>query len=210
MSLLNAFGIQHVPETVEPELFFSTDDEEFVNRFLAESGIGQEQAIVAMQTQSKDNKPNRWREDRFAELADKMVRELGVAVVFTGAQSEVENVERIRRKMSQPSVMSAGRTTILQLAALLRRCRLFVTLDTGSMHVGRAVGVPMIILASAYQAPEIWLPVNNPNCLILRKGDIPCALCYNDFCSTMECMDAISAAEVFDAVHRRLKKHVFR
>lgn len=207
MSLLKAFDIQHIPETAEPELFFSADDEEFVNRFLEESGISSEQVIVAIQTQSKDNKPNRWRENRFAELADMMVSELGVAVVFTGAQRETESVERIRRMMNQPSALSAGKTTILQLAALLRRCRLFVTLDTGSMHVGRAIGVPMVILASAYQAPEIWLPINNPNCLILRKGDIPCALCYNDSCTTMECMDAISITEAFDAVRKQLLRY---
>ncbi len=204
MSLLKVFGIQHIPETIEPELFFSTDDEKFVDRFLEENEIGPEQIIVAMQTQSKDNKPNRWRGERFAELADKIVRELGVTVVFTGAKSEAGNIELIREKMSQPSVLSAGKTTVPQLAALLRRCWLFVTLDTGSMHVGRAVGVPMVILASAYQAPEIWLPVNNPNCLILRKGDIPCALCHNDLCSTMECMDAITTTEVFDAASRQL------
>lgn len=209
MSLLKAFDIQYIPGTSEPELFLSDDDEDFVNRFLAESGIGPEQMIVAIQTQSKDNKPNRWRENRFAELTDKIVSELGVTVIFTGSKSETESIERIRSMMKQPSTLSAGKTTILQLAALLRRCRLFVTLDTGSMHVGRAVGVPMVIIASAYQTPEIWLPINNPNCLILRKGDIPCALCYNDFCTTMECMDAISVVDVFKATYQWIKKHDF-
>lgn len=209
MALLKTFGSQAIQEIAEPELFYSADDEESMNRFLVDNGLGSEQVIIAIQTQSKDNKPNRWRENRFAELADRIVGELGAAVVFTGSQRETENIERIRRMMKQASVSSAGKTTVLQLAALLKHCRLFITLDTGSMHVGRAVKVPMVILASAYQAPEIWLPVNNPNCLILRKGDIPCALCYNDFCTTLECMDAISVAEVFEVVHQWIKKHDF-
>lgn len=206
LALLKAFAIEHNRSGIEPELFWSIDDEAGAERFFARNGIETGQTIVAMQTQSKDNKPNRWRESRFAELADRMVSELGITVVFTGSSREIESIERIRGLMAQPSYTSAGQTTIRQLAALLQRCRLFVTLDTGPMHVGRAVGVPMVILASAYQSPAIWLPIDKPNCTILRKGDIACALCYNDFCTTMECMDAISVDEAFETIRRQLAK----
>lgn len=205
LRLLKAFGVEVIPPDLEPEIYFSDEEVSFVDRFLAGHGVDRNRQIVAIQTQSKDGKPNRWYEDRFTQLADKIVGELGAIVIFTGAAGELKGIERIRQKMTHQSIVAAGHTTISQLAALLRRCRIFVTLDTGSMHVGRAVNVPMVVIASAFQAPENWLPVNNPMHVILRHGEVPCALCYKDFCATTECMEKISVSEVFQAVCDQLK-----
>ena len=59
-----------------------------------------------------------------------------------------------------------------QLAAMLALSDLVVSLDTGTMHVGRAVDVPMVVLGPSWQKPLEWLPLDKPNVCILRGEDL--------------------------------------
>jgi ADP-heptose:LPS heptosyltransferase len=70
----------------------------------------------------------------------------------------------------------AGRTSVTELAALLALSDAVVSLDTGTMHVGRAVGVPMVVMGPSWQKPLEWLPLDIPNVRILRgqdRADVP-------------------------------------
>ena len=63
-----------------------------------------------------------------------------------------------------------------ELAALLAMSDVVVSLDTGTMHVGRAVGVPMVVIGPSWQRPTEWLPLGVPQVKILRgedRDDIP-------------------------------------
>ena len=62
-------------------------------------------------------------------------------------------------------------TGVAQLAALLAMSDMLVSLDTGTMHVGRAVEVPMVVLGPSWQKPIEWLPLGLPQVTILRGKD---------------------------------------
>ena len=64
-----------------------------------------------------------------------------------------------------------GRTSVTELAALLAMSDAVVSLDTGTMHVGRAVGVPMVVIGPSWQRPIEWLPLGVPQVRILRGED---------------------------------------
>jgi ADP-heptose:LPS heptosyltransferase len=73
-------------------------------------------------------------------------------------------------------VSVAGRTSATELAALLAMSDAVVSLDTGTMHVGRAVGVPMVVIGPSWQRPVEWLPLGVPQVRILRgrdRDDVP-------------------------------------
>jgi ADP-heptose:LPS heptosyltransferase len=169
LSLLQLFQNTDVPGEVEPEIYFSNDEKVHANQFLEHHRVPSGAVVVAMQTQVKSTEPKLWSEHNFARLADRMVAELRATIIFTGAHRDVPNIQRIRSLMSQPSLLAAGNTTIPQLAALLKRCSLFITLDTGAMHVGRATGVPMVILAADFVPAIVWLPLNNRRHSIIRE-----------------------------------------
>ena len=75
--------------------------------------------------------------------------------------------------MQGDSISLAGQTTISQLAAVLSLCDFAVSLDTGNMHIGRSVGLPMIILAPAWQPVIEWLPLGLDQYRIFKGEDIP-------------------------------------
>jgi ADP-heptose:LPS heptosyltransferase len=60
---------------------------------------------------------------------------------------------------------------VTELAALLAMSDAVVSLDTGTMHVGRAVGVPMVVIGPSWQRPIEWLPLGVPQVGILRGPD---------------------------------------
>jgi len=169
LSLLALFGKNDIPNTIEPEIYFSSEEDQFVEEFFRRNRIEVGSALVAMQTQIKSTEPKLWSSHKFAQLADRMVEDLNATIIFTGSSQDVSKIQHIMKLMTHSSILAAGSTNILQLAALLNRCNLFVTLDTGAMHVARATGVPMIILAGDYLPAEQWLPVHNERCRIIRK-----------------------------------------
>jgi ADP-heptose:LPS heptosyltransferase len=204
LSLIEALG--YACEQVEPTVFCSPRETEEVDSLIREQGIAEGLPLVALQTQTSGGEPNQWYDDRFIEFADSFYESSKAQIIFVGTKSEQRRIEAIRGAMRAPSYSAVGRTDIPGLAALLSRCDLLVTLDTGTMHVGRAVNVPMVIIAPAKNPEHEWLPPHSENIRVLIRQDIACARCKKTFCATRECMDAIHPNEVLEAALQHLRK----
>jgi ADP-heptose:LPS heptosyltransferase len=204
LRLLEALG--HTYESTEPAVYYSRDEVDKVRVLLSVLGIAAEQPLVAIQTQTSGGEPNRWYDDRFRALADLLHRDTKAQILFVGTKSERERIESIRREMSAPSFCAAGCTDIPQLAALLSGCDLLITLNTGTMNLGRAVTVPMVVISHAKDPLYEWLPAASERVRILVRADIPCACCRKLHCSTRECMDEISVGEALAASQEQLGK----
>jgi ADP-heptose:LPS heptosyltransferase len=85
------------------------------------------------------------------------------------------------------------------MAALLSLCDVGLTLDTGTLHVGRTVGLPMAIIAPAWSPPLEWLPLNNPRYRILKNAEME--VCPPDYI-----IDEVSVDEVTDALRGLLQE----
>ena len=93
-----------------------------------------------------------------------------------------------------------GRTSVPELAALLALSDAAVSLDTGTMHVGRAVGVPIVVIGPSWQKPIEWLPLDLPQARILRGADRP------DVPPNYK-LDEVQAAAVIEALTDLLKTY---
>ncbi len=99
-----------------------------------------------------------------------------------------------------------GKTGLLQLAALLERCTLLVTNDTGTMHVGAAVGTPVVALFGS-TPPLVTGPWGEGH-KVVRK-DVPCSPCWKRVCPTdHRCMDLITVDEVEEVASKKLEKRI--
>jgi len=143
-----------------------------------------------------------WDEAKFAAVCDRIARELGLPVVFTGESAEGP-IERIRALMEQPSASVAGATTLRELAALYRQSAVLLTTDSGPMHLAAAVGTPVVALFGP-TSPERTGPYGTGH-TIIRKG-MDCSPCFRKDCETLECMKAIGINEVFEAVRERVER----
>lgn len=66
---------------------------------------------------------------------------------------------------------AAGRTIVTQLEAVMALSDFVISLDTGTMHIARAVGTPMVALAPSWEKPIEWVPHEQPQLRILRGAD---------------------------------------
>ena len=138
-----------------------------------------------------------WEEGKFAGLADRLVRERNSVVIFTGSVDDAATVERIRSQMQQQAVNWAGRTTLKELAALAALSDLFITTDTGPMHLAAASGARVVALFGP-TAPWRTGPYG-PGHIVIRTG-IECSPCFQRDCEDARCMGEITVEEVMKQI----------
>jgi ADP-heptose:LPS heptosyltransferase len=177
----------------EPETFFATSDLEWARRALAEGGVRTGQMVVVFVTQTSVTQRKSWRPERFQAAARHLMERYDAHIVFVGTALEAQAIKSLRAGLGSGTSSVAGRTSLLQLSALLSLCRVGLTLDTGTMHLGRTVGLPMAILAPAWSPPIEWLPVGDPRYRILKNADMK--VCPPDYV-----IDEVSVEEVTAAL----------
>ncbi len=140
-----------------------------------------------------------WLPDRFIELAKRLSKRGRIVVV--GGPAETELGAEVAAAVGGECV--AGRTSVSQLAATIARCSLFVTNDTGPMHVADAVGVPIV----AVFGPTDWVttpPYGKKHAIV--RYEIECAPCLKRVCPLghHNCMKKVGVDEVEKACRKWL------
>jgi ADP-heptose:LPS heptosyltransferase len=199
----------HSCEPAEPAVYFTSAELDQARGLLERQGISQRKPLVAFQTQTSGGEPNQWFEDRFIALVDALYEQARPQMVFLGTKAEITRVEALRKGLRAPSFSIAGGTDIPGLAAFLSGCDLLVTLDTGTMHVGRAVRVPMVVIAHGKAPAHEWLPPAAEHIRVLRRAGVECTPCRTNPCVTRECMRRIQVPEVLDAILEQMAKFPF-
>lgn len=119
----------------------------------------------------------RWIDAYFAECADRFIQE-GYHIAFLGGPTDVPIVkaciEKMKEKDSPKVHVFTGKVSLTVLAGLLRRCCLFLTTDSGPMHVGVAMNVPIVTMFGASPVPTFY-PYDGKDIVI--KTPEPCHPC---------------------------------
>lgn len=170
LRIVEALG--HKTTHFEPEIFFSEADLSFARQMLDEAGVQPGQPVAVLITQTSVTQRKSWRPERFRAAAEFLAKRYGAHILFAGTATESAAIEEIREHLSASSTSIAGKTTLTQLAALMSLCAVGLTLDTGPLHVGRAAGLPMVIVAPAWSPPVEWLPIANDRYRILKNADM--------------------------------------
>lgn len=205
-------AIENLLETVVPatgrtpeppfRVYLGREDEMAAEAFLRDTLPGEGLGLrkVALNPTVGWAIPSRlWPPESFGRLGDRIARELGAAVFFTGGPSDREYLEKIAAVMSERSVIAAGRLTLGQTAALIKRCDLLVSGDTGPLHIAAGVGTKVIGLYGSVSTDRSR-PWGEGHIVI--KKQLWCLPCEDKVCplATMQCMKDISVEEVFAAV----------
>ncbi len=139
-----------------------------------------------------------WPPERFAQLSDRLVTQ-GVRTVLIGAAREEARARAVQRQARHPIVSLVGRTKLLDLAALMQRCAVFVGNDAGPMHLAAAVGCPVVGLFGPTD-PAVWGPRGKSTAVVYKGLD--CRACFHPGCFRGEesCMKLIGVDEVYEKV----------
>ena len=147
----------------------------------------------------------RWPKEKFALLADRLIQEYSASIILLGGQEEKELAEEIKFLMKNNPFVFTGKTTLAQTASLIKKCSLFVSNDSGLLHVATAVNTPTVGIFGPTD-PARTGPYSNSS--VVRK-DLSCSPCYTGKpvrCNSLDCIHQISIDDVFTKITDWLEK----
>jgi len=139
-----------------------------------------------------------WPAGRFASAADMILAGKNGTVLLFGSQNEALVTAEVGRNLKTRCLDLAGRTDLAEAAALIKGCGLFLTNDSGLMHVAAAVGAPLVAVFGSTD-PKTTAPAAERFRLIRHPA--PCAPCLRPTCNQEShlCMESVTAEEVAEA-----------
>ncbi|MGD1074891.1 MAG: lipopolysaccharide heptosyltransferase II [Thermodesulfovibrionales bacterium] len=218
LDLLKRAGIE--AEYSHPWIYLSLDERLAARERLS----GMKRPILGINPSATYGSSKRWLPERFGEVASWFMKDTGGSVVIfggkdaTGIAEEIDHFVRKEQIPSSPNTIGkdppllnlAGTTSLRELVSFISECDVFVSNDSGPMHIAYAVGTPLVAIFGS-TAPELTGPVGAGHRVI--KHDFGCSPCFERTCAKgdMRCMYAITADDVYIAVKKLLpdKKAVF-
>jgi heptosyltransferase-2 len=184
------------PKNAEQKLYLQGGGEDI---FKFESG----KKVLGLNPGASYGSAKRWYPQYFAQIGAAL--EDTHEIVIFGGRSESDICEQIERELGARGVRAlnlCGKTSIEELARAISNLDLFVTNDSGPMHIAAAFGVPLVALFGPTRADETS-PYHAPRSLIARL-DLPCMPCMKRACplGTHDCMKNLKP----DFVLKEMKK----
>lgn len=206
-------GVQ--PAGQEMDLYYPPHLDKVIRQRLASLGISDtEDRLIGVHAGWGSRKQNPfqtrlrgWPPERFAQVIQWLVKKAGAHVVLTGSSSDRPLTEFIVNQSGVPVFNFAGKLSLLESAALIRRLNLYITIDSGPAHMAAALGSAQITL----WGPAIFAktaPLANPAPSRILRHTVPCAPCYGTplkrSCRDNICMKGVEVDDVLAAIEEIL------
>jgi len=168
--------------------------------------FGARQPVIGVSPGAAYGGAKRWLPERFAEAAARLYASLGGTVVVFGAPQEVaicHSVSAMLREKGVQVIDVAGRTRLAEFVDMASACRVFLTNDSGSMHIASAVGVPTVAVFGA--TDDAATGPTGPLAAVVREP-VECSPCLLRECPIdHRCMTRVSAEHVAETAFTLLK-----
>ncbi len=191
------------------EFFVSQDDIKGTEKFLLENHILEDDVLIGINPGGNWG-PKRWPKENFAQLADRLAEEFKAKIIITGSAADVGLAQEIIRKMRHSSILACGKLSIKQFAVLANIMDVFISADSGPLHIANAMGARLVVALFGPTSPELTGPYPADNAVILRGGTGCRIPCYKVNCPDNICMKNITvdhaAEEISMAIKRKYAK----
>ncbi len=167
LDIVRRFGIK--TEKYNPIISFDADDEIIANGFISSLNMTKEMLLVGVHVGAGKPK-NRWSLNKFIDLILIINKDYNVKFYFTGSKADNEELDFIRQNMKIDAGFFIDRS-IPQLAALISKSNLFITNDTGVMHVAGSTNTPQISIFGATN-PFNWAPIGKHKYFLRDKSEL--------------------------------------
>jgi heptosyltransferase I len=201
-ALLRGIGLEEKGMTPTRYIHIPRGDQEQVDSFFSRFNPALARPMLAVHPgTSPQTLFKRWMSDRYAQLSDRLVRELKATVIFTWGPEEGELVKTIQSQMKETSVLGPRTESLTQLGAVFRRCDLYIGGDTGPMHMASLVGTPVVAIFGPTD-PVANRPLGRHR---LVREQVDCNPCRDRSCEERRCLRVVSVDDVFQAVRESLE-----
>lgn len=189
-----------------PALYLSVEEQLQARQMLEKKGVLSGETVLGINPGAAYGSAKCWLPERFRELALRLMHAYPkLKIVFFGDRSGASLVQKICENLPERVVNLAGQTTLREMMALIQQCSLFLTNDSGPMHVASALNIPLIALFGS--TSDTTTGPYRGGIVIHKK--VACSPCYRRECPIdFRCMKQITVDEVFNHLENRMH-HVF-
>ena len=203
LDLLKSAGI----EAMTRELFVPVHENDIRKgkKLLEEYHVGKDVPLIAVNP-GASCPSKRWPAENFATLCDALADRHKARIFIVSDEANKMSAQAVAKGMRYEPVNLAGKTTIGELAAILSKCSLFISNDSGPVHIACAVDVPVISIFGRNDpglSPKRWGPTGK-RCAVFHK-DVGCEICLAHNCKLgFRCLEEVTSAEVLKAADKLL------
>jgi heptosyltransferase-2 len=159
--------------------------------------------IIGMAPGATYGAAKKWFSERFAKLADRLDESFSIQAMILGGNGDKKTAQEMANMATVKLINLAGETTLREAVHLISQCSLFISNDSGLMHVAGALNVPTIAIFGSTN-PVTTSPAGNKS-IIVRK-EVSCSPCLKETCPTdFRCMKLISVEDVFQEAQKLLQ-----
>jgi len=186
----------------EAVLKLGRDEELLADALLVGHGLQNNRLLVGMAPGASYGPAKKWHPERFGLVADRLIDTFEAQVMLFGSHADMESITHVQQHAKHPLCSLAGKTNLREAMALMTRCRLFISNDSGMMHLAGAMGIPVVAIFGSTN-PKTTSPPGHHNIII--HEDVACSPCLKPVCPTdFRCMDLIRTDDVYEAAKRLL------
>jgi heptosyltransferase II len=184
-----------------PQLFVNDKEKDEALTKLIDNGYVTNKILVGINVAAAYGQAKCWLPDRFFMVAKHLLQKENVFVVFVG-DTNSNLINNICAALTLRAINLSGKTSIRELMAIISRCDVFLTNDSGPMHVADAIKTPVVAIFGS-TSPVITGPFNGGTVI---KKDVKCSPCFRRKCNrNFACMKMVGVDEVVHTIERILK-----
>ncbi|MHC4197864.1 MAG: glycosyltransferase family 9 protein [Planctomycetota bacterium] len=203
LSLLASVGVE--PRYERSTISVPAADRDYITQSLATYKNKSGPLVVIHPGTSEFGAYKRWPAEAFVKLGDMLVGEMNAQVVVTWDHEELDMAKEIVSGMQKGGHLAPKTANLSQLASIIGLSDLFISADTGPMHMASVLGVPQVAIFGP-KDPKIYGPYNE-HAVVVRKG-VDCSPCTKRTCDDPFCITEIVPEEVFEAASGLLANRV--
>jgi len=184
-----------VPELIIPETI-----EQQTNRLIKNNST----PLIGINPGAIYGSAKRWPEKKYITLSNQLL-EKNYHLIFFGSSAEEELIANIQKQLSSPIINMAGKTSLIEAACLIKKCKAFISNDSGLMHIASAVKTPIIAIFGPTK--EHHTAPLGEHTIIRSNKKLPCVPCMKRECPLKhhDCMESIEVDMVLKELEKTLK-----
>lgn len=159
----------------------------------------QKDALLIGVNPGGDRTNRRWNPDHFATVVERLLRDYPASIVLFGGPGEELLSMDIENRIHSPKVISlAGKVNLNELCYIISKLDLFITNDSGPMHIAAAAGTPVVAIFGP-EDPKLFGPYTTPDLYRIVCKPMHCRPCDKKNCKSPLCLDQITPDDVLAA-----------
>lgn len=174
-------------------------DKKTIDDLLQDTGLGKGEKFIVLHPGASDIS-KMWPQRNFARAGDILHERFGLHIVVISSPAQVKIGEDVMRLMKNRPIFLCGKTSLGELAALFKRTSLFISNDSGPVHIACAIGTPVISIFSRNEkglSPTRWRPLGARTIAVHK--DVGCTECLAHNCKKgFLCLNSVTVEEIVE------------